>query len=160
MTTSPPTDLVIALYQGDLRDLIDLLQMSMGFDEPAGALHLLSIEQTRGTRYLVARQGEQIVGLVGVYIAPSEFANELEPPQIIDLAVRPELRRQGLARALVLQAEAEVLAAGQRRIWLYTDGNSTGLLTFYRRLGYRLAAVVPDYFGDGTVKAIFRKDLR
>jgi hypothetical protein len=35
----------------------------------------------------------------------------------------------------------------------------TRLLSFYRKLGFRLASVVPDWFGDGSVKAIFRLDF-
>jgi ribosomal protein S18 acetylase RimI-like enzyme len=146
-------------YTGNFDELLPLLQMSMGFDAPDGVRHLLTVEQARGTRYFTACLDGQMAGLIGLYVDLTGAVEELEPPQIIDLAVYPQYRRAGLARALVAYAEDQVRAAGRRRVWLYTDGNNAGLLAFYRRLGYRLAAAVPDYFGDGTVKAIFRKDL-
>ncbi len=146
-------------YTGNFDDLLLLLQMSMGFDAPGGVRRLLDVEQVRGTRYFTACLDGELAGLIGLYIDLTGSVEELEPPQIIDLAVYPKYRRAGIARALVDHAEAQVRAAGRRRVWLYTDGNNAGLLAFYRRLGYRLAAAIPDYFGDGTVKAIFRKDL-
>jgi hypothetical protein len=36
------------------------------------------------------------------------------------------------------------------------DGHSPSHLAFYRRLGFRLIAAVPDWFGDGTAKTILR----
>jgi hypothetical protein len=42
---------------------------------------------------------------------------------------------------------------------VYTNGNDIGVLTFYRTLGFRLAAAVPDWFGEGSVKAILRLDF-
>ena len=153
------TALVIELYTGDYADLMDLLQMSTGLDSLDGVRHLLAIEMTRGTRYYVARMAAETVGLIGVWFDPTGQVTELEPPQIIDMAVKPAFRRQGVARALMDKAVGEVRAAGFKRLWLYTDGDSVDLFTFYRKLGYRLAAVVPDWFGDGSAKAIFRLDL-
>ncbi len=49
--------------------------------------------------------------------------------------------------------------AGYDRLWLYTDGNSVSHIAIYRAFGFRLVAVIPDWFGDGTVKAIFRLNL-
>ena len=155
MSSSP----VIDLYTGDWDDLLDLLRMSMGMESAEGVKHLWAIEQTRGTRYYVAKVAEQIVGLIGVWFDPTGITTELEPPQIVDMAVRPEFRRRGIARMLMNQAVADVRVTGNPFLWLYTDGNSISLLTFYRKLGFELAAVVPDWFGKGSVKAILRLNL-
>lgn len=150
---------VIELHAGDDGDLLELLQMSMGIESMEGVKHLLAIERTRGTRYYVARIAGQIVGLIGVWFDPTGRVTELEPPQIIDMAVLPAYRRQGVARALMAQAVAEVRTTGCPTLWLYTSGDEIGVLTFYYKLGYRLAAVVPDWFGPGSRKAILRLDL-
>lgn len=149
----------IELYQGDFEDLIDLLQMSMGFDTSAGVRKLIAIEKARGTLYYTARQNGKVVGVIGFFYDPSGEVDEIEPPQIIDLAVLPEVRKQGIARAMVEFAINEVHQAGFSRLWLYTDGNNAGLLAFYRRLRFRLVSVTPDWFGEGTVKAVMRRDL-
>ena len=64
-----------------------------------------------------------------------------------------------MAPALIDRAMEETRAAGYDRLWLYTDGHAVNLLAFYRRLGFRLISVAPDWFGDGTSKAILRLDF-
>jgi ribosomal protein S18 acetylase RimI-like enzyme len=142
-----------------LENYLDLLQMSMGIENLAGVQRLLEVEKARGTLYFTAQVEGKTAGLIGLFVDPDGAAAELEPPQIIDLAVYPRYQRQGVARALVKFAINRTQDAGYNRLWLYTDGNSSGLLTFYRKLGFSLSAVVHDYFGDGSVKAIFRMDL-
>ena len=147
-------------YAGDPEDLTELLQMSMGLQSLDGVRRLIAIERTRGTRYCTAALDGRILGVIGVFFDPTGETTELEPPQIIDMAVAPEYRRRGIARSLMDAAVGEVRASGHDRLWLYTDGNSPALLSFYTRLGFRLVSVVPDWFGDGTAKAILRRDLR
>ena len=69
----------IELYTGDLDDLLDLLQMSMGIESAEGARHLLAIEQARGTRYYVAKVAEQVVGLIGVWFDPTYMFSVCPP---------------------------------------------------------------------------------
>ena len=145
-------------YSGDFEDLLDLLQMSMGLESLDGVRHMLAVEMARGTRYHVATRSSRPIGLVGLWFDPTGAVTELDPPQVMDLAVLPAHRRQGVGKALIELAIREAQAAGFRRLWLFTNGNEIGLLTFYRSLGFRLAAVVPDWFGDGSVKAILRLD--
>ncbi len=152
-------DFTIQPYHGDFEDIMPLMVMSMGMDDAEGARRLIKVEMARGTRYFTAISEDRVVGVVGVYFDDNDSVDELEPPQIIDVAVLPDCRRGGVARALIEHAVQQVRAAGRDILWLYTDGNQPGLLTFYRRLGFQLVSVVPDYFGKGTVKAIFRRDL-
>ncbi len=152
-------EIEILPYGGDFEDLLPLLRMSIGTDDDEGVRRLIKVEQARGTQYFTARVDGLAVGMIGVYFDDAGVLDELEPPQVIDVAVLPEYRRGGVARALMQHAIELVRAAGRKTLWLYTDGNSAGLLAFYRRLGFRLTAVVPEYFGPGTVKAIFRRDL-
>jgi ribosomal protein S18 acetylase RimI-like enzyme len=133
--------------------------MSMGLESLEGVRSLIAVERARGTRYYAAALDGRTVGAIGVFFDPTGETTELEPPQVIDLAVLPEYRRRGVARALMEATVGEVHASGHGRLWLYTDGNSPALLAFYGRLGFRLVSVVPDLFGDGTAKAILRRDL-
>jgi ribosomal protein S18 acetylase RimI-like enzyme len=133
--------------------------MSTGVASVEGVRQLIDIERTRGTQYFVARLEGVIVGMIGLWFDPTGATSELEPPQVIDIAVSREHRLRGIARDLMDVAVSETRAAGYNRLWLYTDGNNAGLLTFYRHLGFRLAAVIPEWFGDGSVKAVFRLDL-
>jgi ribosomal protein S18 acetylase RimI-like enzyme len=53
------------------------------------------------------------------------------------LAVEPERRRQGIAAALMRRLEAELDARGCPKLNLQVMGSNTGVLAFYRALGYR-----------------------
>ncbi len=149
----------IKLYSGDLYDLLNLFTLSTGLTSADGIRHLIDIEKARGTAYYVAVENDVVIGMIGIFQDPTGRINEIEPPQIIDLAVLPDYQHKGVAHALVNIAENNVRDAGHTRIWLYTDGNSASLPTFYRKLGYRLVSVIPDWFGERTCKAYFRKDL-
>lgn len=153
------TQPTIERYTGDLEDLLPFFHMSTGIDAVDGVRQLIAIERTRGTQYHTASLHGRVVGMIGFWFDPSGEVSALEPPQVIDIAVLPEARRQGIARALMDVAVEGVRGAGYRHLWLYTDGNDASLLAFYRRLRFRLVAAVPDWFGEGTVKAIMRRDL-
>lgn len=152
-------ELRIAPHAGDLDELLPLFHLSTGVAAVESVRHLIAIERVRGTRYYTASLEGRVVGMIGLSIDPAGEANALEPPEVIDIAVLPDCRRQGVGRSLMDVAVAETRAAGYRRLWLYADGNDMAVLAFYRRLGFRLIAAVPDWFGDGTVKAIMRRDL-
>jgi ribosomal protein S18 acetylase RimI-like enzyme len=54
------------------------------------------------------------------------------------LAVAPEHRRHGLARAMVAEAERLLRAAGCPKINLQIRTSNQGVIDFYRRLGYSI----------------------
>lgn len=149
----------IARYTGDLENLMSFFHLSTGLSSEEGIRRLIAIEKARGTRYYVAKRGEGIVGMIGVWFDEAHQIDVLEPPEIIDLAVAPDYRRQGIGRALMARAIDQLKSAGYHRLWLYTGGHDFGTLRFYRSLGYQLISAVPDWFGDGSTKAILRLDF-
>jgi GNAT superfamily N-acetyltransferase len=87
-------------YTGDLESLFGFFQMSIGLSSRDGVRQLIAIERTRGTHYYTATQDGATIGMIGVYYDAAGTVTELEPPQIIDIAVLPEHRRKGVASAL------------------------------------------------------------
>jgi GNAT superfamily N-acetyltransferase len=73
----------------------------------------------------------------------------------VDLLFVPEtLRRTGLGRQMLLQAEQEALARGCRGAWL--DTYSFQARGFYERLGYAVFGVLDDY-PPGQSRIFMRK---
>ena len=99
-----------------------------------------------GTRLLlVARKGGRIVG--SVQLDTDTPPNQPHRAEVRKLMVHPDFRRQGIARALM--AEAERQAAGLKRSLLTLDtrtGDSAEPL--YESMGYRTVGVVPGYCLD------------
>ncbi len=151
-------DFPITPFEGDWAELVQFVELSAGFT-PHGAARLLEIEKTRGTAYFVAKDGEKLVGAVGIYIDPVPEVRKLEPALIIDLAVMPEYHRRGIGRALVEVAANHTKAQGERYMWLFTDGQSERHLSTYVGMGFLLAGVLPCFNGPGTCRAYFMRDL-
>ena len=121
---------------------------------------MISVERARDIRYDTASLSGCTVGVIGVFFDPMGETTELEPSQITNMALVPEYRRRGVARAQIDAPVGGVRSSGHDRLGRYTDGNSLLLPSFYNRLGFRPIAIVPDWGGDGTAKVMLRRDLR
>ncbi len=77
------------------------------------------------------------------------------------IAVDPEHHREGVGRALMALAEYEASRQGGRMVAVETSSREDYHATrrFYVGLGYRQAALVPDYYAPGDGKVILVKRL-
>jgi GNAT superfamily N-acetyltransferase len=93
-------------------------------------------------RVMVARSAGQIVGTVQLDLATPP--NQPHRAEVRKLLVHPSMRRQGIARALMLAIEQEALAAGRNLLTLdtTTGGHAESL---YQSLGYVTVGVIPRY---------------
>lgn len=91
---------------------------------------------------LVARQEAGVVGCV--HVALDTPANGRYRCEIAKLMVRDNQRGQGIASALMLEAEQEAHLAGRSLITLDTQTGSAAE-RLYLKLGYQLAGTIPQY---------------
>jgi ribosomal protein S18 acetylase RimI-like enzyme len=75
------------------------------------------------------------------------------------IAVHPEYQGKGLGKALMRETEKRVRAVGGTRIYIDTSYKAQYNETraFYKSLGYRLGALLPDYYAPGDDKVIYVK---
>ena len=106
------------------------------------------IDQMRGgTRhYAVARRRGEIVGYAGLWFAVDEA-------HVTNVAVRPDARRQGVARRLMLHLADVAIARGCTAWTLEVRVGSTGAQEMYDRFGFRSAGIRQRYY-DNTEDAI------
>ena len=113
------------------------------FAEVAEAAHWSAQElvqlETSGTRIWVAVQSDGLAGAV----ASREAAGEAE---ILNLAVAPAWRSQGLGRRLMETALEEAVSAGVRRVFLEVRESNSGARAFYLRLGFAEAGRRRGYY--------------
>ncbi len=69
--------------------------------------------------------------------------------EIVTLDVHPRWRRRGLGRQLLRMAGAEAMVRGARRVRLHVATDNVAALALYRAEGYRVTALVQDYYGSG-----------
>jgi ribosomal protein S18 acetylase RimI-like enzyme len=93
-------------------------------------------------RVLVARWGARIVGTVQLDLAVPP--NQQHRAEVTKLLVHPDARRHGIARALMIAAEAVARSDGRTLLTLdtWTDSPAEAL---YRSLGYTVVGVIPRY---------------
>lgn len=113
---------------------------------PVGWSHnvfVSEIEQMRaGTRhYVVARQDGEIVGYAGVWFAVDEA-------HVTNVAVGPTVRRQGIARALMLHLAEVVVERGCVAWTLEVRVTSHGAQRLYEAFGFESAGVRQRYYDN------------
>jgi ribosomal-protein-alanine N-acetyltransferase len=98
-------------------------------------------------RLVVARRNGVIVGsIIG--------DRTLDGGRVINLAVDPAARRQGIGTALL---DAIELALGVGDMTLMVQVENGGARALYRRVGYVDEALAPNYYGPGRAGVRMRK---
>ena len=92
-----------------------------------------------GVRFVVARRADQVVGCA---IGDRDGSDS----RVINLAVDPAARRQGVGTAL-LRALEEALPHGN--LLLMVEGDNSGAQALYRQEGYLPVGTANDYYGPG-----------
>jgi ribosomal-protein-alanine N-acetyltransferase len=106
---------------------------------------LLAVETTAG--------GEAVLGLVVFWLVHDEV-------HVLNVAVAPEARRRGTARALMREAERRGLERGARIVTLEVRRSNQAAVELYRSLGYRKVGVRPRYYAEeGEDAIVMERDL-
>jgi len=91
--------------------------------------------------YLAAEEGGEAVGQIGLKLIGEEV-------HVMTLAVRPEHRRRGHARALVRAALVLAAAKGAATVHLEVRPSNEAALGLYLSLGFVETGRRPRYYGD------------
>ena len=74
--------------------------------------------------------------------------------EILNLAVEPALRRQGIAAALIEEAARKMVQAGAHRVWLEVRESNAPALALYHRLGFHLSGRRSQYYQNSGEDAL------
>ncbi|TAM45426.1 MAG: GNAT family N-acetyltransferase [Gammaproteobacteria bacterium] len=112
-------------------------------DHEAQAKGLSAIINSPGTGLvLVARQGEEAVGMVTLLFTVSTALGE-RVALLEDMVVRERVRGEGIGSRLLAQAITVARTEGCKRITLLTDGTNRAAQGFYEKHGFVLSSMVP-----------------
>ena len=87
--------------------------------------------------------GGRLAGFVLIQVVADEA-------EILTLAVRPDVRRAGLGRALVEAAAAQASSAGATSLWLEVAQDNAAALALYGATGFSAAGRRRGYYRSGT----------
>ncbi len=97
---------------------------------------------------------------LGVLVAYAVFGWEGDEPHLMNLAVVPEARGRGHARALVEDFLAHARRVAARHVWLEVAATNVAAITLYRGYGFEAVRVRPRYYQPENVDAlVMRADI-
>jgi len=110
-----------------------------------------------GYHFVFAEQYGRFAG----YTCYGPIACTVSSFDIFWIAVHPDVQGRGIGRFLIRETERLIREAGGTRIYVETSQRAQYASTraFYEGIGYRLDAVVPEFYGPGDNKAIYCRTL-
>jgi len=96
-----------------------------------------------------------------VLIAESdgEIRKALHSAYVTTLDVHPHVRRRGIARALVAEAERRAAATGAVSMQLHVFTGNTDAIGFYESVGYQQLLLTEDFYSPGLDAFSYMKSL-
>lgn len=99
----------------------------------------------------VAERGDVVGHLVSAVV--------LDEAEVLIIAVAPSVRRRGIGRTLLAEAERRWAAQGVARAFLDVRADNTPALGLYRSAGWRTAGQRRAYYRDGTTAIVLERTL-
>lgn len=101
------------------------------------------------------KSGCEIIMSDNGFIVYRVVADEAE---IITIGVNPEMRRQGIASAMICIIEKNIKNQGIKKIFLEVASTNEPAKKLYQNLGYKTVGLRPKYY-DGIDAILMSKDL-
>ena len=138
----------------DLRQILEIERGS--FDNPwSGALFLQEL-RIPFSRIVVIRAGDDPNGTVLGYLCRWFVADEVH---VLNVAVHPRHRRQGIANVLMAEALREARARNAEAVTLEVRRSNAGARRLYATLAFEEVGVRRNYYGRGEDALIMRLAL-
>ena len=124
------------------RDMPEVLAIEhAGFDYPWTEEEFLRVLRQRNCIGMVAELGERVVRFMIYELHKSKL-------QILDFAVHPEYRRQGVAAQMVEKLIGKLSSHRRTRIVLHVRETNLAAQLFFRTQGFRAVEVVREHYQD------------
>lgn len=99
------------------------------FSDPWSAEALLEVIKKPEFCYLIACEGEKMLGYGGFYVAADEAS-------ITNIATEPEARNKGVATAVIEAIKKEAVKAGAGSLFLEVRASNEKAIRVYERCGF------------------------
>ena len=133
------------MLASDLKDVLAIERASFPAPWTEG---MFAEELARDDRvWFVAEEAPALLGFGGIMLAP-------DGAHVMDVAVAPDLRRDGTGRALMLALARGADAGGAKRLTLEVRSANEAALGMYAQLGFESAGVRPGYYEETGEDAV------
>ena len=100
--------------------------------------------------WLVALDGNRVVGYIGSQTVPDES-------DMMNVAVHPDCRRQGIGEALVLELARALKARSSNSLTLEVRASNAGAISLYEKLGFTQVGCRKNYYRNPKEDALILK---
>lgn len=145
MQTHTSSIFIRPLKSQDIKEVMEIERIS--FSDPWKESMFYSELNQKTSRFLVAKIDERLVGYVGMWIIQDEA-------HIVNLAVHPDYRRQGIGQKLLSTLLDEARKRGVKRFTLEVRASNTIAQRFYKKFGFCEIALRRGYYQDNHEDAI------
>lgn len=147
MVARPPVRVrVEPMALGDIPAVHEIERASFSAPWPTYAFRQ-ELESNRLARYLVARDGDHVVGYAGLWLMVDEA-------HITTFAVAPEYRRRGVGQILLLELLRIAESVGAAVATLEVRVSNLPARRLYEKYGFRPVGVRPRYYTDNNEDAL------
>ncbi|MFF4773138.1 ribosomal protein S18-alanine N-acetyltransferase [Microtetraspora fusca] len=138
----------------DLPAVVEIERVTFPLDAWSEAMLRGEIDdQPRTRHYVVAVDGDKIVGYAGLAAAADQA-------DVQTIAVLAGHRRSGIGAALLAELLAEAERRGAREVFLEVRSDNAPAQAMYERFGFERLGVRRNYYDDGTDAITMVRDLR
>ena len=117
------------------------------FSDPWSEKSVASELENPLSLWLVAVDGDTVAGYVGSQTV-------IDESDMMNVAVHPDHRRQGVAEALVLALAAELKAMGSRCLTLEVRASNAPAIALYEKLGFVQIGLRKNYYRNPKENAL------
>jgi ribosomal-protein-alanine N-acetyltransferase len=122
------------------------------FADPWSEMSIASELQSLWSYWLVALEDDRVIGYVG-------SQSSIDEADIMNVAVHPDFRRQGIAENLINTLIAELKKRGCHALVLEVRVSNTPAITLYEKLGFAQVGCRKNYYRNPREDAlILRKE--
>jgi len=140
------------MTEGDLDEVVALQKIAFAHPWTAQMLRR-ELEHDWSTVLVALLDGpERVAGFIVYWLVHDEV-------HVLNVATHPEERRRGVARLLMLEAEAAGRARGAVLSTLEVRRSNAAAIALYESLGYRTAGERRRYYDDGEDAAVMTRTL-